>query len=166
MNITQETNEINQVEAIKGLLEKNNLKISVAESCTGGNLQALLTSISGSSKYFEGGICCYTIDQKVKHLGVDRSIAEPVDCVSQEVADQMAISCYKLFETNISISTTGFIQSHLYYSICFNNKILFSDQLDLRNYVSRKVAQEKASEVILNVLIKLLNNQFSPNNII
>jgi PncC family amidohydrolase len=98
---------------LKEILTKNELTISVAESCTSGNLQALLTSISGSSEYFEGGITVYNIDQKVKHLGVDRKVAEPVDCVSQEVADQMALGCSKLFETRIAISIDIFSIQYL-----------------------------------------------------
>ena len=142
---------------LKEILTKNELTISVAESCTSGNLQALLTSISGSSEYFEGGITVYNIDQKVKHLGVDRKVAEPVDCVSQEVADQMALGCSKLFETRIAISTTGYIDRHLLYSISIDNKIVHRDKMDLSIYNNnRLVAQRLAPTHIVLKLIELL----------
>lgn len=149
---------------LKEILKEKNMTISVAESCTGGNLQSILTSINGSSEYFDGGICCYTIDQKVKHLGVDRKIAEPVDCVSQEVADQMALGCSKLFETNITISTTGYIKEKLYYSICINNEIVFSEEMELFN--SRVESQKYASIKLIEILVRILDTQYSPNSII
>jgi PncC family amidohydrolase len=144
---------------LKKILTDNNLKISVAESCTGGNLQAALTTFSGSSEYFEGGITCYTIDQKVKHLGVNRKVAESVDCVSQEVADQMALGCSKLFETQISISTTGYITDKLYYSICINNTIVEHKEMKL-NWYSRRDNQINSSIEILNRLEKLLTELY------
>jgi PncC family amidohydrolase len=153
------------MEELKKILIANNLKISVAESCTGGNLQSILTSIGGSSEYFEGGITCYTIDQKVKHLLVNRELAESVDCVSQEIADEMVLGCSKLFETNISISTTGYITSHLYYSISIENEIVMSDHIDLSEYFNRNEAQKGASKEIIKTLVNILKNRHEPNNI-
>tara|TARA_R110000772_G_scaffold20466_5_gene56983 strand:- start:129272 stop:129691 length:420 start_codon:yes stop_codon:yes gene_type:complete len=132
------------------------MSISVAESCTSGNLQSFLTSIAGSSDYFEGGITAYNIDQKVKHLDVDRKMAKSVDCVSQEVSDQMALGCSKLFETRVSISTTGFINKHLFYSIVIDNKIVFRSKMDLSNYNNRLEAQRFTPIDIVNRLLKVL----------
>lgn len=73
------------------LLQHTNLTLAVAESLTGGTLQARITANHGVSSHFLGGITAYHIDQKVKHLGVDREHAQKVNCVSQEVANQMAL---------------------------------------------------------------------------
>jgi hypothetical protein len=134
------------------------MTISVAESCTSGNLQALLSSVNGSSDYFEGGITVYNISQKVKHLGVDRKVAEPVDCVSQEVADQMALGCSKLFETRISVSTTGYIDQHLFYSIAIDSEIVHRSKMDLNKYDNRLDAQRFAPIYIVNQLLEVLEN--------
>ena len=66
------------------------LQLAVAESMTGGRLQALITAESGASAFFLGGLTAYTLAQKIRHLGVAREIAEPVDCVSAEVAPRSA----------------------------------------------------------------------------
>jgi hypothetical protein len=84
--------------------------ISVAESCTGGLLANSFVSVSGASRYFEGGIVCYNIDQKCRHLGVDRDEAARCDCVSEGVARQMARGCAHLFGTRFAVSTTGFAE--------------------------------------------------------
>tara|TARA_R110000772_G_scaffold64185_1_gene143539 strand:- start:3869 stop:4315 length:447 start_codon:yes stop_codon:yes gene_type:complete len=141
---------------LKELLLSKKLTISVAESCTSGNLQALLTSVARSSDYFEGGITAYNINQKVKHLGVDRKVAEPVDCVSQEVADQMALGCSKLFETRISVSTTGYINKHLFYSIAIDNKIVYRSKMVLSGYDNRLMAQRYSPIYIMNKLVEVL----------
>ena len=144
------------VENLKKLLVDNNITISVAESCTAGKLQDLLTSISGSSEYFEGGMTAYNINQKVKHLGVDYDHAKEVDCISPLVAKQMAIGATKLFETRLSVSTTGYIQSHLFYCIYFDGEVLSEGNLDLSMYSNRNEAKTYAPVSILSILYKEL----------
>ncbi len=86
------------------------LTLAVAESVTGGRLQALVTAESGASTFFLGGITAYTLVQKVRHLGVRREAAEPVDCVSAEVAWQMARGACALFGADIGVATTGYAE--------------------------------------------------------
>ena len=64
--------------------------LAVAESLTCGHLQARIGSESGASGFFAGGVTAYTLEQKVTLLAVDRAVAEAVDCVSDQVARQMA----------------------------------------------------------------------------
>ena len=151
------------INRIKDILVDNNLSISVAESCTGGNLQSLLTSINGSSNFFDGGITAYTIDQKCKHLNVIREVAEPVDCVSMEVSTQMAFGVSKMFETNISISTTGYIDKYLYYCIVINNEVVLCEEMILDSSLSRRETQIKASLDILKILESVLKTKYSPD---
>ena len=90
---------------------KKPLKLAVAESITCGNLQARIGKISGASEFFLGGITAYSIDQKVQHLGVNRVLAEKVNCVSAEVAEQMAIGVCKLFGSDVGCATTGYAEA-------------------------------------------------------
>lgn len=86
------------------------LTLAVAESLTGGCVQSRITAISGASGFFLGGITAYTIDQKVKHLGVNRAVAKKVDAVSAEIAEQMARGAVKLFGADIAVATTGYAE--------------------------------------------------------
>lgn len=84
--------------------------LAVAESLTAGNLQAQIAAVSGASEYFLGGITAYTLEQKVKHLGVDRAAAVKVNCVSAEVAEQMAKGACRLFGSDYALATTGYAE--------------------------------------------------------
>jgi nicotinamide-nucleotide amidase len=89
------------------------LTLAVAESMTGGRLQALVVAESGASEYFLGGITAYTLTQKVRHLGVDRQMAAAVDCVSAEVARAMARGACALFGADLGLATTGYAEPRL-----------------------------------------------------
>jgi nicotinamide-nucleotide amidase len=84
--------------------------LAVAESMTGGRLQMLITRESGASAFFFGGITAYSLEQKVRHLGVERATAERVDCVSAEVAWQMARGACRLFGADLALATTGYAE--------------------------------------------------------
>ncbi len=86
------------------------LTLAVAESVTCGQVQARVGAISGASEFFLGGITAYTLDQKVRHLGVDRAAAAAVDCVSEEVARQMARGACELFGSDFGVATTGYAE--------------------------------------------------------
>jgi nicotinamide-nucleotide amidase len=92
------------------LLRPPRLTLAVAESLTAGNVQARVASVSGSSEYFRGGVTAYTIDQKVKLLGVDRAVAMKVNCVSAGVAEQMARGACALFDADVAVATTGYAE--------------------------------------------------------
>ncbi|HUL55215.1 MAG TPA: CinA family protein [Opitutaceae bacterium] len=92
------------------LLREPRLTLAVAESVTCGNLQAAIGTISGASEFFLGGLTAYTIDEKVRHLGVDRAHAEPVNAVSREVAEQMARGACTFFGSDLALATTGYAE--------------------------------------------------------
>lgn len=94
------------------MLAEPRLTLAVAESVTGGRLQAHVTAHSGASKFFLGGVTTYTIEQKVKLLGVDRATAAAVDCVSAEVARQMAVGACRLFGADLALATTGYAEAY------------------------------------------------------
>lgn len=95
------------VEILKEIVNEKNLSISTAESFTGGELSKLLTSISGSSTYFSGGIVAYDYQKKIEILGVSARTIQEKTVVSEEVAQEMSAGAQKLFKTEIALSTTG-----------------------------------------------------------
>lgn len=94
-------------EILKEILLREKMTISVAESCTGGELSRLITSVSGSSAYFLGGIIPYDYHKKIEILGVSAQTIENFTVVSAEVANEMSRGCQQLFKTDIALSTTG-----------------------------------------------------------
>ena len=91
---------------IKQLIRKK-LKISVAESCTGGLLASAITSISGSSKIFDLGLITYSNQAKIKILKVDKNIIKRFGAVSYECCYAMVNNLSKISKTNINVSITG-----------------------------------------------------------
>ena len=89
------------------LLVKNRLKISVAESCTGGLLSSTITSISGSSKVFTLGLVTYSNESKIKILKISKNIIKNYGSVSYETCLSMVKNLNKISKTNISVSITG-----------------------------------------------------------
>jgi len=92
------------------MLRPPRLTLAVAESLTCGRLQARVGAISGASDFFLGGITAYQLEQKVKHLGVSRVVAEPVNSVSAAVAEQMAQGACTLFGSDLGLATTGYAE--------------------------------------------------------
>ncbi|MEE9449639.1 MAG: competence/damage-inducible protein A [Ignavibacteriaceae bacterium] len=96
------------LESVVGkLLEERDLTISVAESCTGGSLANHLTNVSGSGKYFDRGVVCYSNAAKVEILKVNEDVLIEHGAVSREVAMQMAEGVRSTSGTDIGVSTTG-----------------------------------------------------------
>ena len=90
----------------KALIDLNKT-VSVAESCTGGNISNLITSVPGSSNYFIGGIIAYSNEIKINSLGINKDILNKYGAVSKEVAEEMAKNVKNKFNSSIGISSTG-----------------------------------------------------------
>ena len=89
------------------LLSKKKLKISFAESCTGGLLSSQITSISGSSKVFTLGLVTYSNQAKINILKVPKKVIMKNGAVSYETCLSMVKKLNKISKTNISVSITG-----------------------------------------------------------
>ena len=89
------------------LLTKKKLKISFAESCTGGQLASTITSISGASKVFTLGLVTYSNQAKIKVLKVNKSIIKKYGAVSHECCYAMVNNLSKISKANINVSITG-----------------------------------------------------------
>ena len=88
-------------------LIKQKLTISFAESCTGGLLSSVITSVSGSSKIFKFGLVTYSNDAKIKLLNIKKNTIAKYGAVSHETCLSMVKNLNKISKTNISISITG-----------------------------------------------------------
>ena len=91
---------------IKKLIKKN-ISISIAESCTGGNLTKCFTDTPGVSKIFNMGLITYSNKSKNKILNISSNIINKYGAVSEKVANLMSINLRKLSKSKICISTTG-----------------------------------------------------------
>ena len=89
------------------LLTKKRLKISFAESCTGGLLSSTITQISGSSKVFTIGLVAYSNQSKINTLKVPKNTIRKYGAVSYETCLSMVKNLNKISKTNISVSVTG-----------------------------------------------------------
>ena len=92
---------------IAALLEKKNIKVSTAESCTGGLVAAALVNVAGMSNWFEEGYVTYSNTAKQKLLGVDKDTLEQFGAVSEQTARQMAIGAAKAAGCQAAVATTG-----------------------------------------------------------
>ncbi len=96
------------IEVVLGrLLTQQNKSISTAESCTGGKIAQVISSVVGASNYFKGSIVSYATEAKINVLGISENLISEFSVVSAEVAKQMAINCKKIMKTDFSIATTG-----------------------------------------------------------
>ena len=100
--------EDDTMEGVVGdLLTAKNASISTAESCTGGAVAKMITSVSGSSNYFEGSVICYSNICKINQLHVQESALNGYGAVSQEVVEQMAIGVKRKLNTDYGLATSG-----------------------------------------------------------
>ncbi|MCY0977697.1 CinA family nicotinamide mononucleotide deamidase-related protein [Chryseobacterium wangxinyae] len=149
-----------KIEKILGeILIQQKMTVSTAESCTGGELSLLMTSVPGSSNYFMGGIVTYATQKKIDLLHVSEGTIERFTVVSEEVSREMADGCQNLFKSDISISTTGVAGPGkgedgkdiglVYYTIKVKNQSetfkLFLPHLERKDFVyfvSQKIIQD------------------------
>lgn len=94
-------------EVVGALLKQRRLKLSVAESCTGGLIGARITNIPGSSEYFERGVVTYSNAAKTEMLGVPTALMDRRGAVSREVAEAMAQGVRQAARTDLGLSVTG-----------------------------------------------------------
>ena len=88
-------------------LQKKKLKMSFAESCTGGMLAVAITSISGASKIFNLGLITYSNDAKINILKVNKKIIQKYGAVSPECCDAMVKNLSKISKADVNVSITG-----------------------------------------------------------
>ena len=93
--------------SIQKIMRKNGLTLSMAESCTGGNIAKKISSEAGASNFFKGSIVAYSKNIKIELLGVSENTIDKYSVVSKQVVEEMAIQCKAIFNTDYALSTTG-----------------------------------------------------------
>jgi len=146
------------------LLTKKKLKISLAESCTGGLLSSSITSISGSSKVFTIGLVTYSNQSKISILKVPINIIRKHGAVSYEACLSMVKNLSKISKTNISLSITGIAGPKggtkkkpiglVFIGIKKDNKTLVRKYLfkNKKRTTIQRTAVNKALNLILSIL--------------
>ena len=146
------------------LLSKKKLKISFAESCTGGLLSSSITSISGSSKVFTIGLVTYSNQSKISLLKVNKKTILKHGAVSYETCLSMVKNLSKISKTNISVSVTGVAGPKggtkqkpvglVYIGIKKGNKTIIRKNLfkNKNRYSIQKSTVNQAHKMILNII--------------
>jgi PncC family amidohydrolase len=99
---------MNQFQQLNDLCVKKGMSIATAESCTAGLLASRITSVSGASSFFKGGVISYQNDIKINILGVSQSTIKEKSEVCSEVVEQMANGVRNKFSSDFAIATSGY----------------------------------------------------------
>jgi len=102
-----DTSGLDLIEKIHSHFKNSRLKLSVAESCTGGLISHLLTNLPGASQFFDSSVITYSNESKTSLLGLRASLLEDHGAVSEEVARAMAAAVLRKRKTDFSLSVTG-----------------------------------------------------------
>lgn len=159
--------DADKLEEIMGnLLKERQVTVSTAESCTGGNIAHLITSVPGSSDYFFGGTVAYDNSIKQNILHVSKSNIDNYGAVSKQVVEEMAIGVRKLFKTDYAIATSGISGPTggtedkpvglTWIAVCSASKVL-SRRFVFGDHRGRNI--QRASVTALNMLRKLILDQ-------
>lgn len=153
-----------ELETVIGtLLMSHNATVGTAESCTGGYVANQITSIPGSSRYYEGSVVSYSNDIKMSVLGVSRETLEAYGAVSEQTAREMAEGARRVLNTTFAISTTGIAGPDggtpekpvgTVWIACATPEETFTQLLTLRN--NRKINIELTCSYALNLLRKTI----------
>ena len=135
-------------------LNKKKLKISFAESCTGGMLASKITSISGASKVFGLGLVTYSNKAKISVLKVNKSIIQKYGAVSSQCCEAMVKNLAKISKAQINVSVTGIAGPNggtktkpvglVYIGVKNKNKIL----------ITKNIFKQKSRKAIQNATVK------------
>lgn len=150
--------------AIAQSLIKHAATVAVAESVTGGMLQQFFSSMENAAQFFQGGMTAYNIGQKCRHLAIDPVHAMQCDCVSKQVAEEMAAHVCILFCSSWGIAVTGYAtavpesgnKTFAYYAIAKNSKVKKSGILLPQRVLPEEVKQSYVESIVkeLHLLLK------------
>ena len=145
-------------------LNKKKLKISFAESCTGGMLASKITSISGASKVFGLGLVTYSNQAKTSILKVNKKIIQKYGAVSPQCCEAMVKNLAKISKAQINVSITGIAGPNggtkskpvglVYIGVKKNNKILITK--NLFKYKNRKSIQKATVKRTIRIIKSLM----------
>tara|TARA_B100001057_G_scaffold465487_1_gene521674 strand:- start:197 stop:655 length:459 start_codon:yes stop_codon:yes gene_type:complete len=148
---------------VKKLIRKK-LKISFAESCTGGMLANTITSINNASRVFNLGLVTYSNQAKIKILKVNKNIIRKFGAVSHECCKAMVLNLSKISKANINVSITGIAGPTggtkkkpvglVYIGVKKGNKVIISKNIfNLKNRISiQKATVKKAIKIVSTII--------------
>lgn len=145
-------------------LKKRKLTLATAESCTGGWVSQVITSIPGSSRWFDRGFVTYSNESKHEMLAVHQSTLDEFGAVSEEVAKEMAEGALRHSRAHITLSTTGVAgpdggtEKKPVGIVCFGFAgQMFATKSDTKRFKGdRESIREQAVEFVLQELLFLL----------
>ena len=142
------------------------ITISTAESVTSGLISSMIADVAGSSEYFKGGIISYSNESKINILGIEREVIKKFGAVSREVCIKMALSSKRIFNSDYSVSVTGFAgpavnekgkDVGIVYS-CIAKPDGKTDIFETRFIGTRTEIKFRISQFVLNMLRKEIEN--------
>ncbi len=160
--------DIPMQQVIGKLLLKRNATVATAESCTGGYIAHLITSVAGSSEYFKGSIVSYANTVKEQILGVPHQVLDSVGAVSEETVRQMVTGAMAALETEYAVATSGIMGPGggtpekpvgTVWIAAGNKNELITECFHFRYDRSRNI--EMASTYALNMLRKVIEADLS-----
>jgi PncC family amidohydrolase len=135
------------IESIRSYLLKKQENIAIAESVTSGFIQAAFSTAEEASQFYQGGITAYNIGQKYRHLNIEPIHALACNCVSEKIAQDMAVYVCDLFHSDWGIGITGYAvpvpesdnKLYAYYAIASKNKIVAAEKIVAKKDESVKI---------------------------
>lgn len=144
---------------------KKKLTLAVAESCTAGLIQNVISQAENAMGFFQGGITAYNSAQKAIHLQVNPIAAEACNAVSKQIAEQMAIAVSSKFNSEIGLSITGYARTvpeegidscFAYIAIAAGEEILLSKKINGKTGATLADNQQIYTEKLLHNLLSIL----------
>lgn len=156
------------ISEIKAGLTNHGETIAIAESVTSGLLQLALSTAVDASHFFQGGITAYNIGQKARHLQIDPILALKCNCVSQQMAEQMARNVCGLFASNWGVGITGYAspvpesrnKTFAFFAIIKQGEVLASDEVEYSGE-DPFLAQQHYARIVLGKLADVLGNDYA-----
>lgn len=123
---------------VSNILMSRKETLALAESVTGGFLQAAFSTVQDGSKFLQGGITAYNLGQKYRHLLIEPIHAQESNCVSEEIAAQMAAHVCDMFSSHWGLSITGYAvpvpesgnKLFAYYSIAYKGEMIAKGKIE------------------------------------
>lgn len=151
---------------VVSLLSELNLKISLAESCTGGMISSTIVGVNGASKVLLGGFVTYTNEMKMKMLNVSCDTLNKYTAVSNACAKEMALGCKNATGADIAVSVTGYAgpldlpeePKGLVYIGCAYKDINYAKEYRFDG--ERNEIREKAADSAMELIREILLNEY------
>lgn len=148
------------IREIRDLLLGRQQSIAVGESVSSGLLQLAFSAMPDAIQFYQGGITAYNLTQKIKFFSVEPLHAATVNCVSQEVANEISLAVCREFASDWGIGITGYASAvpesgnrvFAFFSICYRDKIQDSGQLKSRKADPFRVQLDYAHQVLEKLL--------------